>query len=295
MALRSIKKVVEGIHTSDGDGVNLLRVMSPPRTTFQEMDPFLMMDYFSSEDPEDYSAGFPDHPHRGFETVTYMLAGKFAHADKCGNRGLLQTGSIQWMTAGKGIIHSETPMQENGLIAGFQLWVNLPKKDKMCEPRYQDIQPDRIPVVPLDEDGSVVKVLAGKFRDTVGPVEGGYVQPHYIDIKLKPGAQFEHKINAGHTVFAYVYSGSGTVSGTSIPTRRLVLFNNDAETIRVQADKMLDTMDFGDGKLYAMQLILVSAVPLKEPVVQHGPFVMNTAQEIQQAFADYRAGKLGRY
>jgi len=296
MSLRSVKKLVSGVRTSDGAGVKLLRIISTRSMPAEDVDPFLMLDYFSSDDPSDYVAGFPDHPHRGFETVTYMLAGKFAHKDKCGNSGLLESGSIQWMTAGKGIIHSETPMQEKGLIAGFQLWVNLPRKDKMCEPRYQDVQSDRIPVVPLDDNGSLVKVLVGTYGDTTGPVEGGYVKPQYLDIKLKPGAVFEHKISTEHTTWAYVYSGSGTVSDTTkLPGHKLVLFNNDAETIRFKASDTLDKMDFGDGKLYAMQVILVSAIPLKEPVVQHGPFVMNTAEEIYQAFEDYESGKLGRY
>jgi len=296
MAVRTVKKLASGVRTSDGAGVKLLRIISTRSMPAEEVDPFLMLDYFSSDDPSDYVAGFPDHPHRGFETVTYMLAGKFAHKDKCGNHGLLQSGSIQWMTAGKGIIHSETPMQEKGLIAGFQLWVNLPKKDKMCEPRYQDIQPDQVPIVPLDDTGSLVKVLVGQYGDTIGPVEGGYVKPQYLDVKLKPGAVFEHKIDTEHTTWAYVYSGSGTASDTTkVPSHKLVLFNNDAETIRFKAGDALDKMDFGDGKLYAMQFILVSAIPLKEPVVQHGPFVMNTAEEIYQAFQDYEDGKLGRY
>jgi len=296
MALRTVKKLVSGTRTSDGAGVKLLRIISTRSLPSDEVDPFLMLDYFSSDDPSDYVAGFPDHPHRGFETVTYMLSGKFAHKDKCGNSGLLESGSIQWMTAGKGIIHSETPMQEKGLIAGFQLWVNLPKKDKMCEPRYQDVQSDRIPIVQLDDEGSLVKVLVGQYGDTIGPVEGGYVKPQYLDVKLKPGQTFEHKIDTEHTTWAYVYAGSGTVAdSTPVPGHKLVLFNNDAETIRFKAGDKIDPMDFGDGKLYALQFILVSAIPLHEPVVQHGPFVMNTQEEIRQAFQDYQEGKLGRY
>jgi redox-sensitive bicupin YhaK (pirin superfamily) len=293
--MRGVRKVASAVATSDGAGVKLNRVIGTRAIPAQELDPFLMLDYFHSEDSGDYIAGFPDHPHRGFETVTYMLAGKFQHKDKCGNTGLLQSGAIQWMTAGKGIIHSEMPLQEHGLISGFQLWVNLPKKDKMCNPRYQDIDPSSIPVVELEGNAGKVKVCAGEFQKTVGPVEGGYVKPQYLDVKLRPGAVFTHHIEPEKTAFAFVYSGKGTFGSNTVGKLQLAVFENEGSEIRVTAGNEEDGAPFGDGEAYACRFILVSALPLKEPVVQHGPFVMNTQEEIEQAFRDYQEGKLGRY
>jgi len=265
-----------GMAASDGAGVKLNRVIGQP--ALQDLDPFLMLDEFGSDDPSAYIAGFPDHPHRGFETVTYMLAGRMRHRDNKGNEGLLEAGSVQWMTAGRGIVHSEMPEQEEGLMQGFQLWLNLPAKDKMTAPRYQDIAPDRIPVA-QPAPGVSVKVLAGELGGVRGPVEAGATEPFYVDIRLEPGAALDVALPIGHNAFAYVYEGSAE-AGT--PAQAL-----ERGRIAVLSD--------GDGVRLASaagaRLILVAGKPLREPVAKYGPFVMNTTDELRQAFADYQAGR----
>ena len=262
--------------TSDGAGVRLSRAIA--NAELDALDPFLLLDEFRSDDPRDYIAGFPDHPHRGFETVTYMLAGKMEHADHAGNRGLLVGGGAQWMTAGRGIIHSETPKQENGLMWGFQLWVNLPAKSKMTAPRYQDIDPSAIPEVKIE--GGSVRVIAGTFGKASGPVQGIVTDPVYLDVRLEAGGGFETAIPADHTAFVYAYQGKGAVGGKTLAPKTLAILSR-GETIRAQAADS----DF--------RFLCVAAQPLNEPIARYGPFVMNTREEIQQAFEDFRNGRLG--
>ena len=242
------------------------------------LDPFLLLDEFRSDDPNDYIAGFPDHPHRGFETVTYMLAGKMEHADHAGNRGLLIGGGAQWMTAGRGIVHSETPKQEDGLMWGFQLWVNLPAAQKMTAPRYQDIDPSAIPEVAIE--GGSVRVIAGAFEKTVGPVAGIATEPVYLDVRLSARGRFETAVQEGHTAFLYVYQGEGKTGETSLSPKTLAILSpGDSITV----DALGDDFSF----------LCVAARPLNEPVARYGPFVMNTREEIHQAFEDFRNGQFG--
>jgi len=272
---RSVTQVIRGTPTSDGAGVRLTRVIGGP--VLADLDPFLLLDEFGSDSPDDYIAGFPDHPHRGFETVTYMLDGRMRHQDNQGNSGLLGPGSIQWMTAGRGIVHSEMPEQEEGLMRGFQLWVNLPASDKMTAPRYQDIAASDIPEVELD-DGVHVRVLSGQFDDVTGPVAGVAVQPLYLDIELPAGTGLSPSLPENHTAFLYVFEG-GLVAGASGETVRkheLAVLGTGTEVPLVAGN---------DGA----RTILVAGRPLGEPVARYGPFVMNTREELQQAFADYAA------
>jgi redox-sensitive bicupin YhaK (pirin superfamily) len=265
-----------GMAASDGAGVKLTRVIGQP--ALQDLDPFLMLDEFGSDDPSAYIAGFPDHPHRGFETVTYMLAGRMRHRDNKGNEGLLTAGSVQWMTAGRGIVHSEMPEQEEGLMQGFQLWLNLPAKDKMTAPRYQDIAPDRIPTVQPAE-GVSAKVIAGELAGVRGPVEAGATEPFYVDIRLEPGARFEVPLPVGHNAFAYVYEGQAEAGDEAqVLERGRIGVLSDGDSLRLAS---------ADGA----RLILVAGKPLREPVAKYGPFVMNSADELRQAFADYQAGR----
>jgi len=277
--IRAPRLIVRGRPTSDGAGVKLNRVIGGH--ALPDLDPFLMLDEFRSEQGADYMAGFPDHPHRGFETVTYMLAGRMRHGDNQGNTGLLRPGSVQWMTAGRGIIHSEMPEQEDGLMWGFQLWVNLPAKDKMTKPRYQDIEPDAIPVVKTPE-GATVRVLVGKVGDATGPVTGVVTEPTYLDIAVPAGARFEHALPLEHNAFVYVFEGTLTVGAGA-----------KAETVRRG-----ELAALGQGKRVVLsagteagRAILVAGRPLKEPVAKYGPFVMNTDKEIVQAIQDYQAGR----
>ena len=278
---RTVVHKVRGQPTTDGAGVNMTRVMGTP--ILDNFDPFLLLDEFRSDNPDDYIAGFPDHPHRGFETVTYMLAGRMKHGDNQGNTGLLGPGSVQWMTAGRGIVHSELPQQEEGLMWGFQLWVNLPAKDKMIEPRYQDIQADDIPEVEL-ADGVTARVIIGELGGKVGPVTDVATEPVYFDLHLDGGAAYSVPLPAAHNVFLYVYQGSGISvgQGDSIqPVQRnemALLSHGDSVDITAAED--------------GARLIIVGGRPLNEPIARYGPFVMNTAEEIHQAFADYQAGRL---
>jgi len=277
MTERSVSRVVRGTPTSDGAGVKLTRVIGGQ--VLPDLDPFLLLDEFGSDSPDDYIAGFPDHPHRGFETVTYMLDGRMRHRDNQGNSGLLGPGSIQWMTAGRGIVHSEMPEQEEGLMRGFQLWVNLPASDKMTEPRYQDIAASDIPEVDID-DGVRVRVLSGQFNDVTGPVAGVAVQPLYLDIELPASARLSPVLPESHTAFLYVFEGSVVAGETqkTIQKHELAVLGPGNELPLKGGDEGART-------------ILVAGRPLGEPVARYGPFVMNTSEEIQQAFADFSAGR----
>jgi redox-sensitive bicupin YhaK (pirin superfamily) len=277
-SLRSVQRIVRGRPTSDGAGVKLTRVIGQP--DLDMIDPFLMLDEFRSDSAGDYIAGFPEHPHRGFETVTYMLAGRMRHGDNQGNSGLLTPGSVQWMTAGRGILHSEMPEQENGLMWGFQLWVNLPAKDKMTAPRYQDIAPEAIPEV-APTQGSAVRVIAGTLNGVTGPVSGIATEPVYLDVRLQPGSTVELPLPETHKGFAYVYEGQAHVGeGASAHLVRgdLGVLGNGAG-LKIAA---------GDAPA---RLIVVAGKPLNEPVAKYGPFVMNTPQQIVQAVEDFRAGR----
>jgi len=276
MSDRHIIRRVRGVATSDGAGVKLKRVIGQPELDM--LDPFLLLDEFRSDQAGDYIAGFPEHPHRGFETVTYMLAGHMQHQDNHGNRGDLGPGSVQWMTAGRGILHSEMPQQENGLLWGFQLWVNLPAKDKMTAPRYQDIAPERIPVV-HPAAGVDVKVIAGELAGVAGPVEGIVTAPLYLDIGLQPGAALTLDLPDGHHGFAYVFEGeSALVGGERLGRGELGVLSEGG---RLQLA----------GGEQPVRLLVVVGRPLEEPVTRYGPFVMNTPGQIHDAIADFRAGK----
>jgi hypothetical protein len=276
MSQRTITRRVRGIDTNDGAGVKLKRMIGQPNLDM--LDPFLLLDEFRSDQAGDYLAGFPEHPHRGFETVTYMLAGHMRHGDNHGNQGDLGPGSVQWMTAGRGILHSEMPQQENGLMWGFQLWVNLPAADKMTTPRYQDIAPERIPRVE-PSPGVEARVIAGRLGEAIGPVQGVATEPVYLDIALAAGARFELDLPPGHHAFAYVFEGEAAeVGGEPLPRGELaVLSDGDRLTLGAAA--------------HAARLLDVAGRPLNESVARYGPFVMNTPAQIQQAIADFRAGR----
>jgi redox-sensitive bicupin YhaK (pirin superfamily) len=276
--VREVARKLRGQPTSDGAGVRMTRVIGSQ--TLDSFDPFLLLDEFRSDDPNDYIAGFPDHPHRGFETVTYMLAGRMRHGDNQGNTGLLGPGSVQWMTAGRGIVHSEFPEQQEGLMWGFQLWVNLPRTDKMTVPRYQDIQAADVPDVELGP-GARARVLVGSIAGVAGPVTGVATEPVYFDLHLEPGASYVVEVPPAHNVFAYVYAGEAKIgaASTQIARGELALTTHGA-TLPVTAG--------AEGA----RLIVVGGRPLNEPVARYGPFVMNTVDEIKQAFADYQAGQL---
>ena len=276
MSQRTITRRVRGIDTNDGAGVKLKRIIGQPNLDM--LDPFLLLDEFRSDQAGDYIAGFPEHPHRGFETVTYMLAGHMRHGDNHGNQGDLGPGSVQWMTAGRGILHSEMPQQENGLMWGFQLWVNLPAADKMTAPRYQDIAPERIPRVE-PAPGVQARVIAGRLGDAIGPVQGVATQPLYLDITLGAGSRFELDLPTEHHAFAYVFEGEvAEVGGEPLARGELaVLSEGDRLTLGAGAN--------------AARLLVVAGRPLNETVARYGPFVMNTPAQIHEAMADFRAGR----
>jgi hypothetical protein len=244
-------------------------------------DPFLMLDEFFSDDPSDYLAGFPAHPHRGFETVTYMLDGHMQHKDSGGNTGDLGPGDVQWMTAARGLIHSEMPQQTEGRMRGFQLWLNLPAVEKMKAPAYRDITAREIPVVPVA--GGRVKVIAGRFGETPGAVHGGSTDPHYWDVHLEPGTVFEASLPAGHNAFLYAYEGEATVGedAKALPHRAAGLLS-DGDAVKIRAGAK------------GARVLVLAGKPIREPIVQYGPFVMNTREEIEQAIADYQSGAFAR-
>ena len=280
MSERRVVKIVTGQPTSDGAGVRLRRVIGTQ--DLDHLDPFLLLDEFKSDRPDDYLAGFPDHPHRGFETVTYMLAGSMRHQDHVGNRGELIAGSVQWMTAGRGIIHSEMPQQKDGLMWGFQLWVNLPARDKMTAPRYQDVPPEKVPTVAL-ADGASARVLVGEAGGVSGPVNGVATQPLYLDVTLAPRGHLSHGLPTGHSAFAYVYDGRARFGPLEDSTEVA------AGQLAVLGDGELVNVATGDGPA---RFLLLAARPLREPIARYGPFVMNTREEILQAVQDYQRGTL---
>ncbi|CAM3656636.1 pirin family protein [Polaromonas hydrogenivorans] len=278
---RTVERLVAGQATSDGAGVKLTRVLT--QNLQHRLDPFLMLDAFGSDQPDDYIAGFPDHPHRGFETVTYMIAGRMLHRDSAGHEGLLENGGVQWMTAGKGVIHSEIPQQEEGVMEGFQLWLNLHSSEKMNDPWYRDFQDAQLPKL-VTPQGVAVTVIAGQSHGVKGAVSRDITQPLYLDLHLPAGAQFEQAIPATHNAFIYVYRGEVTVSGKAVPAQRMAILANETEADGVLIEAGADA-----------RVLLISGQPLKEPIAQYGPFVMNSQQEIYQALSDFRDGRLGEF
>lgn len=284
MTTRPVARLIGGRPATDGAGVRLRRSLG--QSPDARLDPFLMLDEFASDDPDDYIAGFPSHPHRGFETVTYMLEGHMLHEDHLGNRGHLTSGGAQWMTAGRGIIHSEMPQQEAGRMHGFQLWINLPAREKMKPGAYRDVSPDEIPQATLDQ-GATARVLAGSLdtaRGTVeGPIRGVTTAPLFADLTLPAGSAVAVPVPAGHHALVYVFEGRAAVgpadAGPEVPTHTAALLG-DGDTVRIAA---------GDEPA---RLLLLAARPIGEPVVQYGPFVMTSREEIEQALADYRDGRL---
>lgn len=260
---------------SEGAGVTVHRTIGTP--ALKRLDPFLMLDHFGSNDPDEYIAGFPDHPHRGFITLTYMLDGHMQHRDSLGNTGELRAGGVQWMKAASGVIHSEMPQQKAGLMRGFQLWINLPAREKMSDPEYQEFQPERIPQ--YQGAGQQVKIICGEYAGRRGPIQDPHTEVSYFDIAIEAGARFAHPVPATHRCFAYVFEGSAETEGETLATHTLAIFG-DGDRVELQASSA------------GTRLILVAGRPLKEPVVQYGPFVMNTQAEIETAFMDYRNGTL---
>jgi redox-sensitive bicupin YhaK (pirin superfamily) len=275
---RKVEQIVIGKATSDGAGVKLTRVLTQAYQT--RLDPFLMLDAFGTDKAEDYIGGFPDHPHRGFETITYMLAGRMRHKDSAGNEGLLENGGVQWMTAGRGVIHSELPEQDQGRMEGFQLWLNLAGKDKMCAPWYRDFKQAEIPEF-LTEGGAKVRVIAGESHGIAGAMQRATTEPLYLDIQLKAGAVFEQELPADFNAFIYVYRGQLAIKGSLVPTQRMAILQKtegaDGVTISSDADA---------------SFLLIAGKPLEESIVQYGPFVMNTQQEILLAISDFNEGRL---
>lgn len=276
---RHLTRVVRGQPTSDGAGVKLNRVIGTQQVP--DIDPFLMLDEFRSDQAGDYIAGFPEHPHRGFETVTYMLAGRMRHADNHGHSGLMDAGSVQWMTAGRGIVHSEMPEQEDGLMAGFQLWLNLPARDKMTAPRYQEFPASAIPVV-HPATGVSVKIIAGELAGARGPISGVATQPIYQDITLAANTAFTALVPETHQAFIYVFEGELQAGPES--SRHQV---QSGQMAVLGGGDHLELIAGSEGS----RLLLIAGLPLREPVARYGPFVMNTQAEIQQAFRDYQEGR----
>jgi redox-sensitive bicupin YhaK (pirin superfamily) len=274
--LRSVERLVTGQPTSDGAGVKLTRVLT--QDLQRRLDPFLMLDAFGSDAADDYIAGFPDHPHRGFETVTYMLAGRMRHRDSAGHEGLLQDGGVQWMTAGRGVIHSELPEQSEGRMEGFQLWLNLPANDKLCPAWYRDIQSAELPQ--WQGEGVTARVIAGVTHGVQGAVQREATEPLYLDLHLAAGATFEQPLAASHNGFVYVYRDSLSVADKPVPAQRMAILANDGDAVRLVAGA------------HGARALLIAGRPLKEPIVQYGPFVMNSQQQIFQAVEDFRAGRL---
>ncbi len=279
---RQVERLVTGQPTRDGAGVKLTRVLT--QDLQRRLDPFLMLDAFASDDPRDYGAGFPDHPHRGFETVTYMIAGRLRHKDSAGHEGLLSNGGVQWMTAGRGVIHSEMPEQEQGVMEGFQLWLNLPAKDKLCEPWYRDIQSAEIPEFTTDS-GVQVRVIAGESHGVHGAMQREGTQPLYLDLNLPPGASFSQPLPTGHNAFVYVYREAVSIAGTEISVRNMAILRNDEASDGV-------TITAPAGNAAPARALLIAGRPLKEPIAQYGPFVMNTQEQIFEAVRDFQAGRL---
>lgn len=275
---RSIESLVTGNQTSDGAGVRLVRVLG--QSLQRRLDPFLMLDAFGSDDPDDYLAGFPDHPHRGFETVTYLIAGRMRHRDSTGHEGLLEPGGMQWMTAGRGVIHSEIPEQKDGRLEGFQLWLNLPGRDKLQAPWYRDYTAQELPRI-ARPDGVEIRVLAGASGGVTGAVTREATAPLYLDLALPAGSRFAQALPPDHNAFLYPYRGAVNIAGRTVPAGRMGILTNDPAADGVLIEAQADA-----------RLVLIAGRPLKEPIAQYGPFVMNTEQEIYQAVNDYRDGRL---
>lgn len=275
MAVRSINSIWKSVPALEGAGVHLNRVFG--KAEVPRLDPFLLLDDFSSPNPLDYLPGFPWHPHRGIETVTYILDGKVAHEDSLGNKGVIGRGDIQWMTSGSGIIHQEMP-QKSKELTGFQLWVNMPGAKKMSDPRYQDVSDNEIHAI--DYSGAKVKVIAGTVGKVKGPVEDLLVKPEYLDVQLPAGATFRHPVAKGNKVFAYLISGKGRFGNRDSSGREMVLFNDGSE-VEISAVENL-------------HFLLISGRPLGEPIAWYGPMVMNTQAEINKAIADFRNGEFVR-
>jgi redox-sensitive bicupin YhaK (pirin superfamily) len=277
MNIRSIQQQLKAVAVSEGAGVTVHRTIGTP--TLKNLDPFLMLDHFGSDDPDEYIAGFPDHPHRGFVTLTYMLDGHMEHRDSMGNRGDLRAGGAQWMKAASGVIHSEMPQQTDGLMRGFQLWINLPAAEKMSDPAYQEFTPTAIPEVV--EEGVRVRVLAGEYSGQRGAIDDPHTDLLYLDVHLAANAGFSVPLASAYTAFTYVYEGGARVGDSDLPKHSLsVLREGDSVAMSAGPD--------------GARLILVAGRPIGEPAVQYGPFVMNTRDEIEQAMRDYRDGKLVR-
>lgn len=272
---RKLQQRYHGLSASDGDGVKLTRLIGQPQ--LKNLDPFLMLDAFGTDRPQDYIGGFPPHPHRGFETVTYLLAGRMRHRDSQGNEGVIEAGGVQWMTAGRGIIHSEMPEQQDGLLMGFQLWVNLPAHAKMSAPAYQEFLPHKIPEEVWDS-GTRIKVIAGQtVKGTPGIIKNRFVYPTYLDVQLQAGDTLEQPIPEGHTAFVYAHEGVIKIGEATLHAKELGVLS-DGDGVRIEAAQ-------------TSRFLLVAGQPLNEPIVQRGPFVMNTSEEIQQAFDDYQNGR----
>jgi quercetin 2,3-dioxygenase len=272
---REVERLVTGMPTSDGAGVKLTRVLTQPLQ--RRLDPYLMLDAFGTDRKEDYIGGFPDHPHRGFETITYMIAGRMRHRDSAGHEGLLQNGGVQWMTAGRGIVHSELPEQEGGRMEGFQLWLNLPASDKMNAPWYRDIQSDEIPELRTAE-GVTARIIAGRSHGVDGAVQREGTQPLYLDLHFEAGSHFAQPLPAMHNAFVYVYRGEIRVGDTPVTNQRMAILRNEGDGVVLHADA-------------PARALLIAGRPLGEPIVQYGPFVMNSKEEIFQAVQDFQAGR----
>lgn len=277
---RTILQQLPGMPTSDGAGVKLTRIIGTPQLDM--LDPFLMLDCFESDDADDYVAGFPTHPHRGFETVTYLLNGRMRHKDNAGNEGVIEPGGVQWMTAAKGILHSEMPEQEEGLLKGFQLWVNLPAKAKMGEPEYQEFPPESTPLE-RRENGTEIRVIAGETNQgTVGPVINQYTYPTYMDVSLPANTGFEQSLAIDHNAFIYVIEGEVAVQNVEKVSAKNLAILSKGDTVSVTS---------GDK---GARFLLIAGKPLNESVARMGPFVMNTQAEIRQAVEDFHSGKFGQ-
>lgn len=270
---RRVERIVRGVPTSDGAGVRLTRLLT--QDLQRRLDPFLMLDAFRNENPDDYIGGFPDHPHRGFETITYMIAGRMRHRDSAGNEGLLGPGGVQWMVAGSGLIHSELPEQQEGTMEGFQLWLNLPASQKMSAPKYRDIPAEQIPE--FDAGGVHVRVIAGESHGVAGAVTRPDTLPLYLDVHLPAGSTFTQPLPAGHNAFVHTYRGLVTVSGTELADRQMAILGNDGDAVTLEAGT-------------DSRVLVIAGRPLNEPIVQYGPFVMNTSDEIHRTLDDYRRG-----
>src|SRR5215468_2325674 len=295
MSLRPVKQIIEPKATMEGAGVKLQRAFGFGKT--REFDPFLLLDDFRNDRPEDYLAGFPWHPHRGIETITYVLAGSVMHGDSLGNAGTLGAGDIQWMTAGRGILHQEMPQGDTtGRMHGFQLWANLPSSLKMTTPRYQDIAARDVPEV-TDDDGTHVRVVCGSFWGKRGPVEGVAADPSYVDITVPPGRRRTFEVDTRRNAFAYVFQGSGRFRDASEPRGVLTDTPGPVENIvrEPAGDRSLVLFDAGDEIVVqageqGIRFLLVSGQPIREPVAWYGPIVMNTRAELQQAVAELNGG-----